>query len=371
MRLMKFSYHLFCRNILISILIVVQLVVSLLLLNDVIETANGYFVTVDEYASCNLPNINGLIVDAEDKIPNRILNKISKESIKYRENGYSVYSGEFKLCGYSKDFVKDYVPEIKEGKWLNQCSTNSKVVPVVVPYSDFNEYSVGDEIDIDSDNNISAKVVGILKSPYYCSFSGAGIYYDTKTILKTVNDEDDASTPLLTLSDYLPKDSLGFRSSQAIIFKNGSDIKEADKVLSKYYEVRTFKDVMDNGISEAFSRVRTLGPLIITLLLVSIFGMIGCIAISTYKNIKFFSILYICGASTKKSFLISILYTAIYIVITLIAFFIIFIFIMDKSLCWLNYIALLIMTLMLLSLSLIPYKILKNNPPIKVLKENK
>lgn len=371
MRLMKFSYHLFCRNILISILIVVQLVVSLLLLNDVIETANGYFVTVDEYASCNLPNINGLIVDSEEKIPNRILNKISKDSIKYKENGYSVFYSDFKLYGYSKEFVKDYVPEIKEGKWLDQCSTNSKVVPVVIPYSDFNEYSVGDEIEIDSDNNIVAKVVGILKSSYYCSFNGGGIFYNTKTMLKSVNDSDNTSTPLLTLSNYLPKDGMYSRVSQAIIFKNGSDIKEAGKVLSEYYEVRSFKDVMDNGVSEAFGRVRVLGPLIITLLLVSIFGMIGCIAISTYKNIKFFSVLYICGASSKKCFLISILYTAIYIVITLIAFFIIFVFVMDKSLCWLNYIALLIMILMLLSLSLIPYKILKNNPPIKVLKENK
>ena len=49
-------------------------------------------------------------------------------------------------------------------------------------------------------------------------------------------------------------------------------------------------------------------------------------------------------------------------------FFVIFIFVMQKSMCWLNYIAIIAIIMILLSLSLIPYRILKKNPPIEVFK---
>lgn len=41
---------------------------------------------------------------------------------------------------------------------------------------------------------------------------------------------------------------------------------------------------------------------------------------------------------------------------------------MQKSMCWLNYIAIIAIIMILLSLSLIPYRILKKNPPIEVFK---
>ncbi len=38
MKLIKFSYHLFCKNILMSIIIIIQLVASTLLLSDILVT---------------------------------------------------------------------------------------------------------------------------------------------------------------------------------------------------------------------------------------------------------------------------------------------------------------------------------------------
>ena len=58
---------------------------------------------------------------------------------------------------------------------------------------------------------------------------------------------------------------------------------------------------------------------------------------------------------------------SIYIVLTFVVFFVIFIFVMQKSMCWLNYIAIISIIMILLSLSLMPYRILKKNPPIEVL----
>ena len=88
MKLIKFSYHLFCKNILMSIIIIIQLVASTLLLSDILVTANSYFVTVDEYISSGLSNINGIIVDnGGNPVPDRLLNKLPENSIDYCELG--------------------------------------------------------------------------------------------------------------------------------------------------------------------------------------------------------------------------------------------------------------------------------------------
>ena len=367
MKLIKFSYHLFCKNILMSIIIIIQLVTSTLLLSDILVTANSYFVTVDEYISSGLSNINGILGDYGGyPVPDRLLNKLPENSIDYCELGGVAYCGEYSLYGYSDEFVNDYTPELLEGTWLNECTDDLKNIPVVIPYSLNKHFNIGDIIDIDSENGFTGKIVGILKTSYYCTFNNGGTELNTKDMLGKA--DESFEIPLLTLYNYLPKEIISTGMTEAIVLKNSNDLNEAYKLFSNYYYVRTFFDVLENGKEDAYARVRALGPILLTLSLVSLFGMIGCIAISTYKNLYFYSILYLCGASTKKCFLISLLYTVIYIVLTLVVFFVIFIFVMQKSMCWLNYIAIIAIIMILLSLSLIPYRILKKNPPIEVFK---
>lgn len=366
MKLIKFSYHLFCKNLLMSMIIIIQLVASILLLSDILVTANSYFVTINEYISSGLSDINGIIIDnGGNSVPDRLLNKFPENSIDYCELGGVAYFGEYTLYGYSKEFVNDYIPELSEGTWLNEC-TDDLDIPVVIPYSLNKYFNIGDIIDIDSENGLTGKIVGILKTSYYCTFNNGGTELNTKDMLGKA--DESFEFPLLTLYNYLPNETVSNGMIEAIVLKNSSDLNEAYEFFSEYYYARTFSDVLENGIEDAYARVRALGPIFLTLSLVSLFGMIGCIAISTYKNLYFYSILYLCGASTKKCFLVSLLYTVIYIVLTLVIFFVIFIFVMQKSMCWLNYITIIAIMMILLSLSLIPYRILKKNPPIEVFK---
>lgn len=370
MMLIKFSYHLFCKNLLMSIIIIIQLVASILLLNDVLVTANSYFVTVDEYINCGLSNINGIIVDnAGNPVPDRVLNRLPNDSINYCELGGVTYIEGYSLYGYNKAFVNDYVPEVSEGIWLSECANDLEAIPVVIPHSLNQYFHIGDLIDIDSEKNLTGEVVGILKTSYYCNFNNGGTELNTKDMLSKA--DESFEIPLLTLYDYLPNEIISTGMTEAIVLRNSDYQNEAIELLDDYYYVRTFSDVLENGREDAYARIRGLGPILLTLLLVSFFGMIGCIAISTYKNTYFYSVLYLCGASSKKCFLISALYTAMYIFFTLIIFFVIYIFVMQKDLCWLNYVALTTIIIMLLSISLIPYRILKKSPPIEVLKEKR
>ncbi len=370
MRLIKFSYHLFCKNLLMSIIIIIQLVTSVLLLNDILATANRYFVTVDEYTDSGLSDINGIIVDSfGKKVPEWLLNELPDDSIAYCESGSIVYFEEYMLCGYSKEFVAEYVPDLSDGIWLSECDGNWHDVPVVIPQILSQYYDVGDTILINLENGIKGRVIGALKSSYYCSFNSGGTQLSTKNMMS--NAEEKIQMPLLTLYDYLPKENVSYGTGQAIVLNDSDYIDDACQVFGDYYYVRTFSKVLENGINEAYARVRVLAPILLALSLVSLLGMVGCIAISTYKNLDFYSILYLCGASTIKCFMISLLYIAIYIFLTLTIFFVVFICVLHQRMCMLNWIAVITIVIILLSLSLITYRILKKNPPIEVFRDNK
>lgn len=218
MKLIKFSYHLFCKNILMSIIIIIQLVASTLLLSDILVTANSYFVTVDEYISSGLSNINGIIVDnGGNSVPERLLNKLPENSIDYCELGGVAYCGEYSLYGYSDEFVNDYTPELLEGTWLNECTDDLKDIPVVIPYSLNKHFNIGDIIDIDSENGFTGKIVGILKTSYYCTFNNGGTELNTKDMLGKA--DESFEIPLLTLYNYLPKEIISTGMTEAIVLK--------------------------------------------------------------------------------------------------------------------------------------------------------
>ena len=178
----------------------------------------------------------------------------------------------------------------------------------------------------------------------------------------------DEDIVVLTLNNCLPQNYLNNGITEAIVFKDSVNIDKAYDLLSRWYYCRTFNDVLKNGKKDAFSRVRALSPFIVMLTFVSVIGMIGCLSVSTYKNLNFYSILYFNGASINKCFLISALHTVIFIVITLIFYFVIFYFVMKKTMCLYNWFTIIAIIVMLLSLSLIPCRILKNNPPVEILR---
>ena len=222
-----------------SIIIIIQLVASTLLLSDILVTANSYFVTVDEYISSGLSNINGIIVDnGGNPVPDRLLNKLPENSIDYCELGGVAYCGEYSLYGYSDEFVNDYTPELLEGTWLNECTDDLKNIPVVIPYSLNKHFNIGDIIDIDSENGFTGKIVGILKTSYYCTFNNGGTELNTKDMLGKA--DESFEIPLLTLYNYLPKEIISTGMTEAIVLKNSNDLNEAYKLFSNYYYVRTF-----------------------------------------------------------------------------------------------------------------------------------
>lgn len=372
MNLIKFSYHLFCKNLTMNIIIILQLIACLFLVNDVIITANNYYTTVNEYRNSGLSNITGIIVDCDGElIPENILSELPNNSIKYCELSYSGNISGYHFVSYGKNFVSDYTPKISQGKWLDELDeygkNNLNTIPVVLPYT-IKNVNIGDKISIN--NKITVEIIGIMENPYYCNFLG-GSGLNTNYVMK--NAYEVIYPTLITLSDYLEDflyEDLSPLISEAVILKDQKYELQAYSSLNSHYLCSTFTDVLHRGENEAFGQVRALSPFIIFLLLVAITGMIGCISINTLKNLNFYSILYINGASARKCVIISLLYTSIYVFISFVLYLGVFL-LFQKSMCLYNLIAIVIIITLLLSLSLIPYRILKKHPAVEIFNNTK
>jgi len=368
----KLAYHIFCKNLLSSIIVTVQIVALLFITNEIIVTTNDFYKTVNIYNECGLSDIKGVIVDcgSENSISPKVLESI--DGIKYCETGNTIMYDYYNFITYSRNFVEDYKPKISEGKWLNEYNGEMDTIPVVLTYP-VSDFRVGDIITIDEELDIKINIVGVLNDPYYFSLSAGGTGMNTRYVMKNAYSAY-SYMPLLTLSDYVELfpgyeyNSLS-GTGKAIILKNSADEEKALEITNKNYVSRTFKDILEFGKDEAFARIRALSPFVLLLFLISIIGLAGCISLSTLKNLNFYSVLYLQGASAQKSTFISMIYVTFYILIAFILFLSIF-FAAGKTMCIYNWIASVLILCLLITLSFIPYKILKSNPPIECFRES-
>lgn len=365
---LKLSYHLFCKSILVNVIIIIQITASLIMVNDVISTSNDCYKTVNEFIDSGLSDISGVLVGCDGNlVPEDILSELPVEAVAYCEMGYSVYYSNYNFITYSKELINDYKPKIQNGKWLNDCEYNSSAIPGVLPYP-IDDVNVGDTICIDE--GISVIVVGILEKPYYCKFLG-GSGLNTNYMMS--NAYATGNTSIIICSDYLDRFPEGYAypsMSEAIVLTDSIYLDEAYEILSSHYLCNTFDDVLHRGKAEAFARVKALSPFIIFLLIISMTGMVGCISVSTLKNLNFYSILYLCGASKKRCCAISAFYTSFYIIISIVLYFV-YLFSVNGTMCIYNWIFTFFIVLILLLLTLVPYHILKKHSPIEMFNTTK
>ena len=369
MEILKLSYHILCKRLFNTVVIIIQIVALLFVLCNVVESTNDIYKTVNIYKSSGLANLRGVIMDFDGELPQNFLDEI--KGLKYCEQGetYNSSSGDFVFLGYKKETVSDYIPKLKEGKWLNDFEQIPNTVPVVLPYS-VEDWNVGDIINIDS-SGTKVHIIGILKEPNFLCFNHGGTGMTTESLLAGSGED---SLTFITLNDKLSVLNEGeytksFYISKLIVVDNRQNQESALKFALTQDVARTFEQLNEISLNEAFARFRTLGPFILLLFLVSGIGLSGCVALSTLENIKFYSILSLQGASRRTITLISTGYVSLYLIISLILFLAIS-FATRQELCLYSYLSVFSVLILLSLISLVPYNIIKRKSSIECFREN-
>ncbi len=240
----------------------------------------------------------------------------------------------FSLCAYCYDrgLYDKWIPEMEMGTWLSELKPDKfNEIPVVV-YDAEKKLKIGDiiekqTIDYSDDNNnsysireIRLRVVGILSDDAEIIYYNNLKYDDYRDMYSSVNDitaKEGYDSVYLFRSEDIQYANV-FSMSSGVAFINFSKLPSEEQqddnniiilgITERFIEMREFQN---NSISYIMQEITKLLPIFICILLLAIIISVSINAITTYNEMRNYSIYYICGITWNKSLIISLFYTMI------------------------------------------------------------
>ncbi len=229
-------------------------------------------------------------------------NLIKSESI---AGTYMAFAGceeyEFSTITYDDEIIEGYKPTLSSGRWLTKDSVNE----AVISQNDYN-LRVGDEVTIDIGNiKTKYKIVGILKQntpiPGYFS-NKENANYSYKDFYYPYNHEfEERPMMILSKGDYYKV--LGYQT--LIRYDESITEEEILKNEEKLYSLGSIKVQDMREVSTQSKKVMkkdlsTLVPILISLLLLCFITTVSNSVLSIKKQVRDYSIMYMCGAQWKN-----------------------------------------------------------------------
>lgn len=309
LKYLGFAYHLFCKRVIMSFLLILQLTIAFLLLESMITYTAQKYTSVTAFAS--LSKVNGVHFSTEydgdlDNVFNAIISERPDVDI-ITGVSYSLENGKTILF-YEPEFIKYYSPQITKGTWLyNELISYTNTIPVV----SFGDNSIGDKIKINEDTYL--EIVGNTNEEHYVSFDSYGANMNTQLLMEKANN----NIVLAVLNSYIAEKlnvyAYGMPNVYLLMTESEYNLNHVAERLLEYGTVNSFEDIMTNGHDTAFEQFKVLLPFFVFSYVLALFGLISGIIITISKNINMFTVMYITGATRTQCGFIVFVDVALYI----------------------------------------------------------
>lgn len=230
---------------------------------------------------------------------------------------------------YNQKLIDLYQPQMKEGIWLDQVKeVDSNMIPAVIGCNNTG-IKIGDVLEIengmiDKDKeqpHFNVKVVGIIAENEKMLLSSPSFNHDYRDVY--LSSENDAGhTPVLYLrhTDFEKYGDYMFYFLSRDLFVSypnsmtNDDISKSRETLRKYAQYKSsmeLSELKEGSLAYIAEQVYTLLPIAAGVLILTLTGAMSINAISIKKQLRNFSIYYICGLQWKKCIRINALLLAI------------------------------------------------------------
>lgn len=233
---------------------------------------------------------------------------------------------DMELClAYNQNMAELYQPAMQEGIWLNEAKeTDSGMIPGVIG-SNSSGIQVGDVLEIENgyvnekeeQPHISIKVVGIIAEDEKVLLGSEEYEKDYRDIyLSCENDAENTPELFLRSEDFEQyEDFMNAQLAGALFISYQDSIteeefKENQTIMNEnadYIESMEFSELKEGSLNYIGEQIYTLFPIIIGVLVLTLTGAMSVNAISIKKQMRNFSIYYICGLQWRKCILINII----------------------------------------------------------------
>lgn len=329
--LFKFGLDIIKNNKITSVAIVVQLAISIVLMNFSIAMFNYVSIRINTISnfdhSKTLYYMNKSSMNNEDlKVIKSKLNDSEIEAI-YNcgfvnpQDGINIYA-----CAYGNRTSEQLSFKMKKGVWYESDKQSGIINAVAYEDSDFD---VGDIYETNLYNkeqknmkSVKIRITGIVDNK--CGVlddSMATNYLDANSLFENVY-YDSIATNNLFLFNYndlkqfnISLDEL-YLESDMFIYSDSSETDIYIQRLSDYGNTSSFQTVLDNSNEELAKNLHTIFPMSIGVLFTGVMGAECLIILNNLKNRRRFAVFYICGMKWSDSIKICVIQLSFLLVLT-------------------------------------------------------
>jgi hypothetical protein len=318
----KLGYNSFQKNKIINSFIILEItlamIISIIMTSSILSRFKYYTPFKDYFESKGVFSVFGSAINNDYPI---ISTGYFKNSLKKVESIAGCYSPwldskefSFNYISYDDEIINKFIPSLANGRWIN--NTPEVCEAVISPNNE--NIKVGDTINLFYDNKeVPIKIVGMLNNnAKIVGISGMfGSEYDEKfnynSFYSTYNTEFEGK-PLLIVSKNMS--NIGYQVSYPALIKYSDDITEKEieenhKILSSIQQGfllgENMEVIKENSKADLFREMLTLLPIIISVISLTIISSISVSALSTKKQLRNYTIYYICGSRWKNCVLIN------------------------------------------------------------------
>lgn len=381
----------FKKNIMTYILLVIQLsavmITIMLAFSSVRSRVRLYEPFSNYYQSNGLFSVMGIALD-EERRPLTSTDYIKEKLIKTESIAgcYTCWTSadnmKLRFVAYDDEILEKFAPSLKKGKWITNDSYN-----IVVTKNNYN-IDVGDKVSLTGKNGdkITFTVSGILNdcTPVPgilpdCSFEK--ISYKHFYCNYSVDYEEN---PLIIVPKHYSEFDYSIINQMLIKFSDDISDEEVNENISDLCKMGAIENADISSVKETSDQlvkneIITLLPAIIGSVAIVMVSIICSAVLSTKRQIRNYTICYICGSRWKTCCFINLLQTSVISALSLFCTFTVLAFINSEKYQSTFYmdirmtdIAVMILVLLVYAVLsfLIPLLILKKTNPISLLRAN-
>ena len=339
MKYLRLGYNIFCRNIILNLILILQLSVALILVNMVLGQVNAYKITSDLFENLltekgvyYMPSMPGIFPE-EGRVREDVasgLTHVKTSAGVYQFYFYSESNADLSIPAMAIDrLLADKLRyPLKKGVWPTDAGA-TEGIPVVVS-SEKHGFQVGRTVSVAArqglggKSKVSLKVAGVLRSPVYAlNFNRSGNVVSSGDVFAQY-DEERYDVPLLIFCiDDLGRDTDLYYTANInslIFFQEGIGQEDIEANLA-FLRNRGYAETLDvmyaNGRKDIKTNITSFLPFIISILSISLIGLVSLNLLNTILHMKVFAVYYICGSRWKNCFLVIVSYMFIIFYISL------------------------------------------------------
>lgn len=313
---LRLGFHIFSKNLIANIILIIQLAVSIILLNIVMGIYNEANSKLEILSGFDLDNtVYQCLVDELISEPNigKYKEKLAvSDDIKIEPIMAGTATSEYgSACcvAYGNNTSASMRLPMKSGLWYDDCEKEDGCINAVVLGD--SRYKIGDVYEMtffdyssSSEKTYSFKITGIAdENTGVVMGNKAANILNTKVMFETF-DKTEYGGDALLLFDYQDLDIEERLFCQPSLFafsENGASMSEKDiDAFKGFGSTFTMRNIYDNTKEELKSEIHGVLPIAIAITFIGIIGIICLVILNTLKSRRAFAVYFICGMRWKS-----------------------------------------------------------------------